>query len=224
MSITYLYNGMPATSIPQACARWARHPKRHRLAGTGDVQAMLHGKSQTLGSWGSGLRAQQGHGQHPARCRFQPEPGAASPSSAPLPSSAPEDFHVRFWKPYRPRGAGSRAPAGPREALGGPRGRHQDPGDARGRQPCDIASGPGSRNLGPPAAVASCVTHPIGLGNSGEEGCRIWIRMMPFCSLKGAATCSTIAPSWRVWTSWLSRRSVARTLTSARTTRHFFGG
>lgn len=36
-----------------------------------------------------------------------------------------------------------------------------------------IGSGPGSRNLGPPAAVASCVTQPMGLGKTDEEGCRI---------------------------------------------------
>mmetsp|Transcript_69286 Transcript_69286/g.218933 ORF Transcript_69286/g.218933 Transcript_69286/m.218933 type:complete len:274 (-) Transcript_69286:561-1382(-) len=157
---------------------------------------------------------------------------AAATGWEPLQSafSGPEGFHVRFWKPYGPRTTGAAGreggpPRAPPDGPGGPRGR-QGLGEvyAGERQPCVIGSGPGSRNLGPPAAVASCVTQPMGLGNCGDEGCRIWIRTMPFFSLKCGAVCSTISPSCSVCTSWLSKRSVARTTVFARATRHFFGG
>mmetsp|Transcript_96887 Transcript_96887/g.312853 ORF Transcript_96887/g.312853 Transcript_96887/m.312853 type:complete len:214 (-) Transcript_96887:1043-1684(-) len=160
--------------------------------------------------------------------------GSVDPAAR-LVAPSPEGFHMRFWKPYGPRGATGAAgldvaaePAAmPAVAPGGPpRGRHAGAGmlQAGGRQPLAIGSGPGSRNLGPPAAVASWVTQPMGFGNCGEEGCRIWMRMMPFFSLKDGDTCSTISPSCSLRTSSLLRSSVARTRVLALTTRHFFGG
>mmetsp|Transcript_40130 Transcript_40130/g.128855 ORF Transcript_40130/g.128855 Transcript_40130/m.128855 type:complete len:212 (-) Transcript_40130:860-1495(-) len=146
----------------------------------------------------------------------------------------PDGVHVRFWKPYPPAARGG-APARPGDPGGGPRGRQPGvyPGDqggppvlatAGGRQEgfC-MGSGPGSKNFGPPADVASCVTHPIGFGNCGDEGCRICMRTIPFLSLKAGATCSTISPSCNDWTSGLFSCSVVRTTVPALATFHFFG-
>merc|ERR1719247_981720 len=137
-------------------------------------------------------------------------------SSAGCPDHLQLGVQTKFWKPFGPRGAsGIAGLVGARTAAAASWGAaatwafwaaataaRVPAGGAHGF-PRLIGSGPGSRNFGLPAAVASEVTHPIGFGNCGDDGCLIKTRMMPFGIVSDGETCSTISPSCKVLTSGL---------------------
>jgi len=137
------------------------------------------------------VRTERNPGAWPLMGSSTPAHGGASDAVLQPPAATGNGFQIRFVK-LDPRPA---ARGGGTEPLG----RQGELQDGAGGLQVELGfcmgSGPASRNFGPPADEASCVTQPMGFGNSGEDGCRIWIRTSPFSVLKAGATCSTISPS-----------------------------